>query len=120
MQIAEIKSQRRRAYIKGQAKRAAARVKVQPLPKECCQCRVNYGRTLDIAPEEAILVVYLASLDEETRKQVVVMNEAGTANGMTLAQTQLLAEAELVRFAIDMCDSPGAAGSGDASDQMMC
>ena len=74
----------------------------RPLPDACCNCRVNYSRTIDLTPREAIFVVYLAALAETKRKNLVM--SFGTEEEATLEQTQLLAEAELVQYAIEMSD----------------
>lgn len=73
-----------------------------PLPDACCHCRVNYSRTIDITPREAIFCVYLASLNEDKRRKLVL--SVGSNQHATSEQTQLLAEAELIRYAIEMSD----------------
>jgi hypothetical protein len=74
-------------------------------------CRPNGLRSLDLKPEEAIFVAYLAALDEDRRRQVLedaVRSRSGSspAGGEPdeEALLQLLAEAELVRYAIDLSD----------------
>lgn len=76
----------------------------QPLPDACCACRINFSRTIDLTPKEAIFVVYLASLDEKKRRELVLSPDDGAEKGPTIEQTQLLAEAELIRCAIEMSD----------------
>lgn len=76
-------------------------------------CRINFARTLDLSPREAILVVYLASLSEDHRRELVLGEDE-----MTPAQTQLLVEAELVRHAIDMSYFiPDDGPSGEPNDE---
>lgn len=83
-------------------------------PETCCDCRVNFSRTLPLLPQEAIFIVYLASLSEAKRKEIVLGDEPKIDNAAVIsvaaadteAQTQILAEAELVRYAIDMSDEP--------------
>lgn len=65
-------------------------------------CRPNGLRTINLKPEEAIFVSYLAALDDERRVQLVT---SVSSNGsFDEAKRQLLAEAELVRYAIDLSD----------------
>jgi glutathione gamma-glutamylcysteinyltransferase len=92
-------------------------------PESCCDCRINFSRTLPLASKEAIYVVYLASLDEVRRNDIIfsagnenhstyhsTRTEAGSTeeydgqdNALaSTAKAQLAAEAELVRYAIDM------------------
>ena len=66
-------------------------------------CRANHCRTIKLRTEEAIFIVYLASLDVKEREGVVFspkFNSCATEQ----ARFQLLAEAELVRYAIDTSD----------------
>jgi len=64
-------------------------------------CRLNASRTICMSPQEAIFVVYLASLDVETRKGIVF----GAKSHVSLeTKQQLLAEAELLQLAIEMSD----------------
>ena len=72
------------------------------LPEACCSCRMNYSRTIDLTPREAIFVVYLASLDSDRRKELIF--SVGSEQEASPEQTQILAEAELVQFAIEMSD----------------
>lgn len=74
----------------------------KPLPQACCDCRVNYSRTIDMTPREAIFVVYLASLDNDRRKELIF--SIGSDQEARPEQTQILAEAELIQFAIEMSD----------------
>jgi len=84
------------------------RVPHETPPKSCCQCRVNFGRTIDLSPLEAIFVVYLASMDKQERQKLVLSVGEALKDGnasteeVATAQTQLLAEAELVQHAIEM------------------
>jgi glutathione gamma-glutamylcysteinyltransferase len=75
-------------------------------------CRPNGLRSLDLKPEEAIFVAYLAALDEDRRRHVVEDAARSSCNSSSPtgdspdeeAVLQLLAEAELVRYAIDLSD----------------
>lgn len=64
-------------------------------------CGRNASRTICLDPLEAVYVVYLASLDPETRKEVV---DAVDSNEPLGTKQQLLAEAELLQLAIEMSD----------------
>ena len=64
-------------------------------------CRSNVNRSLCLNPKEVMLVVYLASLDLEHRKEIVFNDKSPVRRA---ARQQLLAEAELLRLAIDMSD----------------
>jgi glutathione gamma-glutamylcysteinyltransferase len=75
-----------------------------PFPRACCQCRINYLRTLDVSAQEAIFIVYLASLDEARRTEIVGLAENTMSGDVAPEKTQLLAEAELLRYSIDMSD----------------
>jgi glutathione gamma-glutamylcysteinyltransferase len=69
------------------------------LPDFSSQCRPNVSRTVSLSPREILFVVYLASLDVERRRDLVL-----TANSSASQATrhQLLAEAELLQLAIDL------------------
>lgn len=75
-----------------------------PLPATEClgSCRPNGLRSLDLASEEAIFVVYLASLTEEHRHTLV---STAATQAEEVAKEQLLAEAELFRYALDWDES---------------
>jgi hypothetical protein len=62
-------------------------------------CRSNLGRTMCLTPNEAIFVVYLASLQCEQHRRDIVGSVVGHCQ---TAQDQLLAEAELIRLALDV------------------
>ena len=66
-------------------------------------CRANHCRTIKLRTEEAILIVYLACLDVNEREALVFSPKFQTAT-TEQARFQLLAEAELVRYAIDTSD----------------
>ena len=78
-----------------------ARETTYEFPETCCDCRVNFSRTLPLLPQEAMFVVFLASIEDDRRIEIVMGKEARKEGEPTAAQTQLLAEAELVRYAID-------------------
>ena len=63
------------------------------------ECRPNRCRTLQLRPEEAIFIVYLACLDKQQREDVV-----NNARSSERTRNQLLAEAELLRYAIEASD----------------
>lgn len=65
-------------------------------------CHFNARRTIFLNPEEAIFVVYLASLDVDRRRSIV-LDEADTSESVETKE-QLLAEAELLQLAIEMSD----------------
>jgi hypothetical protein len=75
-------------------------------------CRTNHLRTLPLTGEEAIFTTYLAALSLDNRKAIVFDETAATAlasEGMSSeslerAHHQLLAEAELVQYAIETSD----------------
>jgi hypothetical protein len=66
-------------------------------------CRANHCRTIELRTEEAILIVYLACLDLDARERIV-FDPKFHSDMIEQAQIQLLAEAELVRYAIDTSD----------------
>ena len=66
-------------------------------------CRANHCRTIKLRTEEAIVIVYLACLDVKEREALVFNPEFQTTT-TEQARFQLLAEAELVRYAIDTSD----------------
>lgn len=68
---------------------------------EAQECRPNGNRVIPLLPEEAIMIVYLASLPLEQRKELV-MNAGDHAPELT--RQQLLVEVELVQYAIDVSD----------------
>jgi glutathione gamma-glutamylcysteinyltransferase len=63
-------------------------------------CRPNRCRTLSLAPEEAMYIVYLACLEKEVRERIVASASSSTER----ARLQLLGEAQLFRCAMDTCD----------------
>lgn len=63
------------------------------------RCRPNVSRTLCLSPQEILFVVYLASLDDKSRRDLV-FNESSSASQAT--RKQLLAEAELLKLAIEL------------------
>jgi Phytochelatin synthase len=73
-----------------------------PMPARDCVCRPNYGRTLDILPQHVMFIVYLACLDTDRRYEIIFDEQKSSAS--SLARQQLLAEAELVHYAIEMSD----------------
>jgi hypothetical protein len=66
-------------------------------------CRANHCRTIKLRTEEAIVVVYLACLGLKER-EALVFNPRFQSSTTEQARFQLLAEAELVRYAIDASD----------------
>lgn len=73
-----------------------------PLPDDYHHCRAHSNRAICLAPEEAIFIVYLASLSLDRRTEIVC---AGTTDEATkLPRQQLLVEADLVRCAINISD----------------
>ena len=77
-----------------------------PNNHECKPCRVNFNRSVQLTPEEAIYIVYLASLSIDRREELVY-SAAGPANVTASdheSRQQLLMEADLVRYAIDNSD----------------
>ena len=77
----------------------------------CCEshCRSNYSRTLDVSSAQASFLLFLAVLPETRRQQILFAGIDEAANGDAsiefTARQQLLAEAELLRVAIDVSDS---------------
>jgi hypothetical protein len=65
------------------------------------RCRENHCRTVPLRTEEAICIVYLACLDVKEREALVLRSEIPATER---SRWQLLAEAELVRYAIDTSD----------------
>jgi hypothetical protein len=65
------------------------------------RCRENHCRTVPLRTEEAIFIVYLACLEEKAREAMVLQSDIPATER---SRWQLLAEAELVRYAIDTCD----------------
>jgi hypothetical protein len=63
------------------------------------RCRPNVSRTICLSPQEILFVVYLASLDDKSRRDLV-FNENSSASQAT--RKQLLAEAELLKLAIEL------------------
>ena len=61
-----------------------------------CQVNCSDNGRMCLSPDEAIFIIYLASISEETRERVV----APQVSNLNLAQRQLLCEATLVRYAI--------------------
>jgi glutathione gamma-glutamylcysteinyltransferase len=76
-----------------------------PTDRHSHPCRPNCNRVLALSPEEAIFIVYLASLSKDRREEIVYSTEA-VANEVATDQSrqQLLVEANLVRYAIDNSD----------------
>lgn len=70
------------------------------LPQTERQCHPNMNRTVCLQPHEAIFVLYLASIDAEERKQIVLSSTLADS----YSAEQLLAEAELLELAIKMSD----------------
>jgi hypothetical protein len=66
-------------------------------------CRANHCRTIMLRTEEAILIVYLACLDVSQRESII-FHPRYESTTTERARLQLLAEAELVRYAIDSSD----------------
>jgi glutathione gamma-glutamylcysteinyltransferase len=66
------------------------------------ECRPNYSRTLHVRPEQAIFIVFLASLPRERRLQIIFDEQAPSAT--QAAREQLLAEADLVEYTIETSD----------------
>ena len=64
----------------------------------CTHCRSNLTRTISLSTQEAMYIIYLASIPPERRRTLVYGNM--TAEASTLVREQLLTEAELVQFAI--------------------
>jgi glutathione gamma-glutamylcysteinyltransferase len=69
--------------------------------KGCCNCGPHDQRTLDLREDEAMLIIYLASLPEHDRNNLVL----SVADATDAAKELLLAEAKLLRIAIDMSDT---------------
>lgn len=63
-------------------------------------CRPNRCRTLSLAPEEAMYIVYLACLEKRERERIVASDLSSTER----ARLQLLGDAQLFRCAMDTCD----------------
>ena len=72
------------------------------LNETCTNCRSNLTRTINLTAQEAIFIIYLASLMPERRMELVYSNT--TAQASDFVRGQLLTEAELVQFAIDASD----------------
>ena len=72
------------------------------LNETCTNCRSNLTRTINLTAQEAIFIIYLASLMPERRMELVYSNT--TAQASDFVREQLLTEAELVQFAIDASD----------------
>lgn len=64
-------------------------------------CGDNTNRVICLAPQEAVFVVYLASLDEQKRRDIVL--DADSSEPPETKQ-QLLAEAKFLQLAIEMSD----------------
>lgn len=65
------------------------------------RCRSNHCRTIQLQPEEAIFIIYLSCLDNAERESVIFNSKLISSDR---AKQQLVAEAELVRYAIDTSD----------------
>jgi hypothetical protein len=70
-------------------------------------CYPNANRTICLNPVEAIFIVYLASLDLDRRKNIVLNAQT---NEPLETKEQLLAEADLLQLAIEMSDVLDTAG----------
>ena len=71
-------------------------------PHDDQRCYANSSRVVKLAPEEAIfIVVYLASLSPDRRVEIVY---SAAAEASDVTRQQLLVDAELVRYTIDVCD----------------
>lgn len=70
-------------------------------------CYPNANRTICLNPVEAIFIVYLASIDLDRRKNIVLNAQT---NEPLETKEQLLAEAELLHLAIEMSDVLDTAG----------
>jgi hypothetical protein len=78
-------------------------------------CRANHCRTIPLRTEEATLIVYLACLEVNERESII-FNPEFQSSTTERSRLQLLAEAELVRYAIDTSDQiPTAMGTSIAS-----
>jgi len=69
---------------------------------EVSSCGVNRGRSIDLKPAEGIFIMYLASMDKSHRT-AIIFNEVVSASDF--ARQQLLAEADLVQYAIEISDN---------------
>lgn len=86
------------ALVEDLRKLIACLMKESAPDKPCCS--PNVRRTINLDKREAAFVIYLASMDEAKRQETVAAAEAGSET----VRQQLLSEAELVRYAIDMCE----------------
>jgi hypothetical protein len=66
-------------------------------------CRANHCRTIMLRTEEAILIVYLACIKKQER-EALIFHPQHQSTTTDRARLQLLAEAELVQYAIDSSD----------------
>lgn len=82
----------------------------------CIRCRTNLTRTICLSTQEAMFIIYLASLRPERRTALVYSK----ANASALVREQLLTEAELVQFAIEASDEFGEDDSTIAMCQLAC
>lgn len=75
----------------------------------CCNSSTpnKSGRVLEISPEEVVFVVYLASLPQDARREIVYSRgELGDEIKVDdTAREQTLAEAALISYAIETCDA---------------
>jgi hypothetical protein len=86
------------------------------IPREYHQCRDNANRAICLAPQEAIFIVYLASIPPEPRQHVVYSERAPKATS-NISRQQLLVEADLVHFAIEMSDELDSVESNTAREE---
>lgn len=76
-----------------------------PTDHEAHPCRPNCNRVVRLTAEEAIYIVYLASLSKDRREEIVYSTDAAVNEVATdESRQQLLVEANLVRYAIDNSD----------------
>lgn len=74
--------------------------------QERCQCGPHDQRSLDLRADEALYIVYLASLNEEECERMVQSSDIAMGFSET-ARQQLLSEAKLLRVAIETSDADG-------------
>jgi hypothetical protein len=76
----------------------------------CCQssCSSNRPQTVLVTVEEAIFIIYLASLSREQRRKLIynpVLETVGSKlEVLQVTREQLMAETELVHYAIEICN----------------
>ncbi|GKY93572.1 hypothetical protein MPSEU_000324600 [Mayamaea pseudoterrestris] len=69
--------------------------------QQCCSCGPHDLRTLDLRAKEVLFIVYLASLPEHERREIVASNSVEASGA---AREQLMAEAKLLQIAIETSD----------------